>query len=199
MKRWMVGLAIVVGVLVVQTLEPRAYYLYIPYKDQSSIPLFDTAVADFNYAQIFSENSFVGGDRVNDANQVTLALTSRLLTPSSGQEVLRGTVAQRFYFRDQRVTLNAATLPRDFSESDWLASLAVFGWVFLVTFPVAIPFMFMTDADRALRVSNAVAVAMLSVVGYGFGRCIRRNPLATAALTVVCGAAIVAATIALGG
>ena len=107
-----------------QTLEPRAYYLYIPYRDQNAIPLFDTAVADFNYAQIFSENSFVGGDRVNDANQLTLALTSRLLSPRSGQEAIRGTLAQRYYFRDQRVTLTPTTPPRTFRESDWLASLA---------------------------------------------------------------------------
>lgn len=82
---------------------------------------------------------------------------------------------------------------------DWLAALSVFAWVFAVTFPVAIPFLFMTDADLALRVSNGIAVAMLSVVGYAYGRCIGRNPWGTAALTVVCGAVIVAATIALGG
>jgi VIT1/CCC1 family predicted Fe2+/Mn2+ transporter len=82
---------------------------------------------------------------------------------------------------------------------DWLASLSVFAWVFLVTFPVAIPFMFMADSDLALRVSNAVAVAMLSVVGFAYARCIGRNPWATAALMVVCGIAIVALTIVLGG
>lgn len=107
-----------------QTLEPRAFYLNVPYKDQSRIPLFDTAVADFNYAQIFSENAFTGGDRVNDANQVTLALTSRLLAPSTGQEAFRATIAQRYYFSRQQVTLNAATSPRDFTASDYLASVA---------------------------------------------------------------------------
>ncbi|MFM9968375.1 MAG: LPS-assembly protein LptD [Burkholderiales bacterium] len=107
-----------------QTLEPRAFYLKVPYKDQSAIPLFDTAVADFNYAQIFSENGFTGGDRVNDANQVTLALTSRLLAPSTGQEAFRATIAQRYYFGRQQVTLNPATPPRDFTASDWLASVA---------------------------------------------------------------------------
>ena len=106
-----------------QTLEPRAFYLYVPYKDQRQIPLFDTAVADFNYAQIFSENGFTGGDRINDANQVTLALTSRLLAPSTGQEAFRATIAQRYYFARQQVTLNPATSPRDFFASDWLASV----------------------------------------------------------------------------
>jgi len=107
-----------------QTLEPRAYYLYVPYRDQRQIPLFDTAEADFNYAQIFSENSFTGGDRVNDANQVTLALTSRLLSPSSGQEAFRATIAQRYYFARQQVTLNPASSARNFSASDWLASVS---------------------------------------------------------------------------
>ncbi len=107
-----------------QTLEPRAYYLYVPYKDQRRIPVFDTAAADFNYAQIFSENSFTGGDRVNDANQVTVAMTSRLLAPASGQEAFRATIAQRYYFAKQQVTLDPAAPPRDFFSSDWLASVA---------------------------------------------------------------------------
>ena len=107
-----------------QTLEPRAYYLYVPYKNQDRIPLFDTAVADLNYAQLFSENSFVGGDRINDANQVTLAMTSRLLSPRSGQELIRGTIGQRYYLSDQRVTLNPTDPRRTYQASDWLASLA---------------------------------------------------------------------------
>lgn len=107
-----------------QTLEPRLYYVAIPYRDQSRIPVFDTAVADFNYAQIFSENSFVGGDRINDANQLTVAATSRLLLQTTGQEIMRGTIAQRHYFNDQRVTLNSASAPRTFFSSDWLASVS---------------------------------------------------------------------------
>ena len=66
------------GQAMTQTLEPRAFYVYAPNRNQSQIPLFDTAVADFNYAQIFSENMFSGGDRINDANQLTAAVTSRL-------------------------------------------------------------------------------------------------------------------------
>src|SRR5216684_5145600 len=94
------------GQAVTQTLEPRFYYVYIPFRDQNQIPLFDTGIADFNYAQIFSENRFSGGDRMNDARQLTAAVTSRMLLPSSGQEVLRGTFGQRYYFSDQRVTLS---------------------------------------------------------------------------------------------
>jgi len=108
----------------VQTLEPRAYYLRVPYRNQDQIPLFDTALADFNYAQIFSENSFVGGDRINDANQLTLAMTTRLLSAGSGQETVRATVGQRFYFNDEQVVLTPTTTRRTYRSSDWLGALS---------------------------------------------------------------------------
>jgi LPS-assembly protein len=108
----------------VQTLEPRAYYLYVPFRDQSRIPIFDTAVADLNYSQIFSENAFAGGDRINDANQLTLGLTSRMLVAATGQEAVRATIAQRYYFEDQRVTLNATDTPRTYHSSDYLAAVS---------------------------------------------------------------------------
>jgi len=107
-----------------QTLEPRAYYLRVAFKDQSQIPVFDTAVADFNYAQIFSENTFVGGDRIADANQLTLAATTRLLSPTNGQEAIRALIGQRYYFTDQKVVLDSSTTPRTYKNSDWLASIS---------------------------------------------------------------------------
>lgn len=106
----------------VQTLDPRLYYVYIPFKDQNDLPLFDTAEADFSFGQIFSENQFSGGDRVNDANQLTAALSSRLLDAISGEELLRGTLAQRFYFKDQEVALSSQV--RQSSRSDVLAALS---------------------------------------------------------------------------
>ncbi|MGD9952195.1 MAG: LPS-assembly protein LptD [Burkholderiales bacterium] len=109
------------GQRLTQTLEPRLYYVYAPYRDQSQLPLFDTALADFNYAQLFSENRFVGGDRFGDANQLTWALTSRLLD-ARGEERLRATLGQRYYFEDERVGLTAGATLRTASESDWLAS-----------------------------------------------------------------------------
>jgi LPS-assembly protein len=112
------------GQAVVQTLEPRFYYVNIPFREQNEIPLFDTAIADFNYAQIFSENMFSGGDRINDARQLTAAVTSRMLLPSSGQELLRGTFGQRYYFKDQQVTLAKTDAPRTYSASNWLAALS---------------------------------------------------------------------------
>ncbi|MRG13070.1 LPS assembly protein LptD, partial [Escherichia coli] len=69
----------------IQTLEPRVYYLYVPYRDQSTLPLFDTSLASFNFAQAFSENIYSGGwDRISNANQVTLGLTSRWLDADTG-------------------------------------------------------------------------------------------------------------------
>jgi len=105
-----------------QTLEPRAYYLWVPYRGQDQIPLFDTALADFNYASLFSENRFAGGDRFGDANQVTLALTSRMLN-NAGQELFRATVGQRHYSKNERVALNDATPLRSVDSSDIIASL----------------------------------------------------------------------------
>jgi LPS-assembly protein len=90
---------------VLHTLEPRAYYVHIPYKDQSRLPVFDTALRDLSLDQLFSENQYSGVDRVNDARQLTLALTTRLVEPNTGIERLQATLGQRFYFSDQRVTL----------------------------------------------------------------------------------------------
>jgi LPS-assembly protein len=87
------------------TLEPRAYYVYIPYRDQNKIPIFDTALATLNQDSIFTENQFIGGDRVNNANQTTLAITSRLIDAETGIERLSATLGQRFYFEDQKVSL----------------------------------------------------------------------------------------------
>lgn len=93
------------GQSLVQTLEPRAYYVNIPDQDQSKIPVFDTGIAGFNYAQMFSENRYAGGDRIGDANELTLAVTSRFLDPASGADLLRATFGTRYYFKDQFVTL----------------------------------------------------------------------------------------------
>jgi len=107
-----------------QTLEPRLYYLYVPYRNQSRIPLFDTGLADFNHVQMFSENLFSGGDRIADANQVTIAATTRILSPSSGQELLKATIGQRHYFQNQQVALNDATPTRSDKTSDFLAAVS---------------------------------------------------------------------------
>lgn len=93
------------GAKYLQTLEPRAYYVYIPYKDQSRIPVFDSAQRDESLDQLFTENNYSGIDRINDANQLTLAVTSRFMDMEGGLERLQVTLGQRFYFSDQRVVL----------------------------------------------------------------------------------------------
>jgi LPS-assembly protein len=110
------------GQKLTHTLEPRVFYVYAPFRNQDQVPIFDTALADFNYAQIFTENRFAGGDRFGDANQVTVAATSRLLT-SSGEELVRGTLGRRYYFRDERVGLTTTSVLRRRDESDVLASV----------------------------------------------------------------------------
>jgi len=93
-----------------QTLEPRLFYVRTPYRDQSDIPNFDTAVSGFNYAQLFTENRFVGADKVSDANQLTAALTSRFIE-ANGIERLRLVAGSRYYFSDPRVRLDASEAP----------------------------------------------------------------------------------------
>jgi LPS-assembly protein len=87
-----------------QTLEPRLFYLYNEYEDQSDIPLFDTSDLTFSFNQLFRDDRFSGKDRVGDANQLTLAVTSRIYD-SAGQEKARASIGQIQYFEDRRVTL----------------------------------------------------------------------------------------------
>ena len=89
-----------------QTLEPRLFYTYTPYQDQSRIPIFDTARTDFSTSnQLFEANRFTGKDRIADANQLTLALTSHVQNTKTGNELLEISVGQIFYFDDRKVTL----------------------------------------------------------------------------------------------
>ena len=104
-----------------QTLEPRLMYVHTPYKDQSKFPVFDTALAEFNFSQIFSENRYVGNDRISDANQLTAAVVSRFIE-ENGVERVRMAVGQRFYFNEQQVT--NAGVARAETKSDLLAAVS---------------------------------------------------------------------------
>jgi VIT1/CCC1 family predicted Fe2+/Mn2+ transporter len=84
-------------------------------------------------------------------------------------------------------------------KDDWLGAVGVFLLVFLSTFPVVIPFIFMHNAGPALRASNAIAIVMLFGLGYAFGRCAGRNPWVMGISMVILGAGLVALTMALGG
>jgi len=85
-----------------QTLEPRIFYSYTPYRNQETLPMFDTALTDLNLESLFLENQFVGGDRIMDSNQFTIAATTRFID-DSGYERLNATIAQRFYINDRKV------------------------------------------------------------------------------------------------
>jgi LPS-assembly protein len=153
----------------IQTLEPRLYYVYIPFRPQDQLPVFDTAVADFSLAQIFTENQFTGGDRINDANQLTAAVSSRLINPGNGEEQLRFVLGQRYYFKEQQVTLN--TTPRDFDRSDLLA--AATGkitpyWVTGVSVQYSANTSRMERSNVALRYQPAIGKVMN--FGYRFTR-----------------------------
>ena len=105
-----------------QTLEPRLYYLRVPYRDQSRLPVFDTSLADFSFSQAFEENTYTGGwDRIANADQVTAALTTRWLDANTGFERLSLSAAQRIYFENQKVTLPNET-PRNNVRSDFLVA-----------------------------------------------------------------------------
>lgn len=84
-------------------------------------------------------------------------------------------------------------------RNDWLGAVSVFLWVFLSTFPVVIPFIVMKSVEPAMRVSNAIALVMLFMTGYGFGRCAGRHPWLTGVAMVALGGILVGLTIALGG
>ncbi|XAH26342.1 LPS-assembly protein LptD [Xylophilus sp. GW821-FHT01B05] len=93
------------GRSLIQTLEPRAFYVYTPFVNQNYLPVYDTARTDFNFASIYSENAFVGHDRISDNNLLTLGVTTRLIDADTGAEAARFGIAQRLRFRDQLVTL----------------------------------------------------------------------------------------------
>jgi len=88
-----------------QTLEPRLFYLYVPYREQRQLPIYDTAVADISYAQLFADNRFIGHDRIADANQLTFALSSRLLRSDTGRELFRAAAALRHHLSEPRLQI----------------------------------------------------------------------------------------------
>ena len=107
-----------------QTLEPRVFYVATPFRDQSLLPNYDSGANDFNFATIFTENAFVGNDRISDNNLLTLGVTTRLLDPQTGAEAVRLGIAQRFRFSDQNVTLPGG-VPEAAGFSDVLAGATV--------------------------------------------------------------------------
>lgn len=111
------------GRQMLHTLEPRLYYLYIPYRDQSALPRFDTAIPDFNFTRLFRENRFNGPDRVGDANQLSVALTTRFLETDSGRQRLRASIGRIYYLDEREVVLSGP--PETAAASDIVAQATV--------------------------------------------------------------------------
>jgi LPS-assembly protein len=106
------------------TLEPRALYLYTPYRDQSALPLFDTGIPDLNFVQLYRNNRYVGADRVNDANQLAFGLTTRLFDSGSGTQYFAASLGQAYYFERPRVVLPFET-PSTRDTSDFVAQVSL--------------------------------------------------------------------------
>jgi LPS-assembly protein len=109
-----------------QTLEPRLFYLYVPNENQDDFPNFDTTEFDFSFSQMFRTNRFNSADRQGDANQVTYALTSRLLDDDNGREVVTASIGQIIFFEDREVTLGGVQLDDDKDPTSPI--IAELGW-----------------------------------------------------------------------
>jgi len=105
-----------------QTLEPRLFYRYAPYRYQDDLPLFDTDRFGFGFAQLFTMNPYTGHDRIADGHSLTAALTSRLIDPISGRERIRLSLGQRFYADDPKVVLPGEPVWRN-QRTDLLAEV----------------------------------------------------------------------------
>ncbi len=110
------------------TLEPRIYYLYNKFEDQTDQPLFDTGFTTFDYNQLFRESRFTGYDRIPDANQLSIGVTSRLIQDSSGTETLWASLGQILYFIDRKVNILEGNNIIDTSDSSQLAGEMGYQW-----------------------------------------------------------------------
>ncbi len=132
----------------IQTLEPRLYYVYTPYRNQDFAPIFDAAPSDFGFGEIYTPNTFVGHDRIADANRITLGLTTRFIEPEGGDEQVRLMIAQQYYFRQQRVTFKPGQSRTQANYSDLLLGAA---WNPDAALSAEATLQFNTDIKRSIR------------------------------------------------
>ncbi|QLI82022.1 LPS assembly protein LptD [Chitinibacter fontanus] len=111
------------GSNIVQTLEPQLYYLYVPFKDQSHLPNYDSGETDLSWSSLFSENKYSGNDRINDANEITLALSSRVFDDDNGVERFYAGLGQRIYLSSPKVGISTTNSTNDVKSSDLLLML----------------------------------------------------------------------------
>ncbi|MGQ0384817.1 MAG: LPS-assembly protein LptD [Gammaproteobacteria bacterium] len=112
---------------IMQTLEPRLRYTWIPFRDQTDLPVFDTALPDLNLVQLFRTNRYVGADRLGDANELAAGVTTRFVHADTGQQFLAATIGQRFFFETPRVTLPAEP-PASRDASNLVGEIEVTAW-----------------------------------------------------------------------
>jgi LPS-assembly protein len=136
-----------------QTLEPRLFYSNTPFRDQLTLPNFDSAPIDFNTVSVYTENAFSGHDRISDGHQITAGATTRWLDASTGSETLRLGVAQRYQFRDLRIT------PDGVPQSQRLSDLLLDGSTSLVP---------SWKFDMQLQYSAELSRPVRSVVGVNY-------------------------------
>ncbi len=138
----------------IQTLEPRLYYVYTPYRNQDFAPVFDTAESDFGLAEIYTPNTFVGNDHIADANRITAGLTTRFINPATGDERARFVIARQYYFQSQRVTITPGQLPDQATHSDLIAGAAI---KLGAGFASETAFQYNVDNDQLVRSSGGFA------------------------------------------
>lgn len=154
---------------IIQTLEPRLFYLNVPFKTQDN-PIFDTNNLDFNFSSLFRENRFSGIDRIGDANQLTVALSSRVLNKNSGKELFNMSIGRIYYFDPQKVTLNAGAPPNPANNSDIITEVGgrYNRWLGRITYQLN------TDTDksdkRSIQLGYAASDEAVFNVGYRFTR-----------------------------
>ncbi len=107
----------------VQTIEPRLLYVYVPFEDQSNLPVFDTIIPDLNLVQLYRKNRYLGVDRIADTDQISLGITSRILDASTGRELVAATIGQIRYFSDTDVMLPGENFEST-ESSDYIAELS---------------------------------------------------------------------------
>jgi LPS-assembly protein len=134
------------------TLEPRALYAYVPFHNQDDLPVFDTVQPDFNFVQLYRYNRFIGPDRLADTNQLSLGFTSRVLSASSGRELLTATLGQTIFFDDSDVTL-PGQIAGDEGSSDYIAELGVNVWK---KWSIDLRYQYDTDTSSSARTAIRV-------------------------------------------
>ena len=156
-----------------QTLEPRIYYLYSEYDEQKGQPDFDSAELTFSYKQLFRDTRFSGHDRLDDANQVSVGVTTRFFADSDGRERLNASIGQIFYFRDREVRLKASNRPLNESLS---ATAVEFNWLPTSAWSMRASLLYDTEDNEFDALSTQVGYRPGSGKIFNIGYTLREPP-----------------------